>query len=179
MELVIYGDFNCPFSALASDRAARLEATGHVTVDWRAVEHDRSLPLDGRPVNTARRAELEREISLIREQLRPGESLVLHPPAVLINTATLTASYAAVAPPDRTHVRQRLFHAYWRDADIDDPAVVAGLPDPAEGTHIAEGWRSEWAALDRPIVPAMLLPDGHVSRGLGVLARLADYLDQR
>ena len=32
MRLVIYSDFNCPFSALANDRAARLEATGRVVV---------------------------------------------------------------------------------------------------------------------------------------------------
>src|SRR5438309_11493539 len=53
VKLVIYGDFNCPFSALASDRAARLEATGRVVVEWRAVEHDPSIPAEGRPVDRA------------------------------------------------------------------------------------------------------------------------------
>jgi hypothetical protein len=30
MRLVVYGDFNCPFSALASSRVARLELAGFV-----------------------------------------------------------------------------------------------------------------------------------------------------
>lgn len=72
MELVIYGDFNCPFSALASDRAARLEGTGRVIVEWRAVEHDPSIPAEGRPVDRAVRAGLEREIGMIRDQLPTG-----------------------------------------------------------------------------------------------------------
>jgi DSBA-like thioredoxin domain len=179
LELVIYGDFNCPFSALASDRAARLEATGHATIDWRAVEHDRSIPSRGSPVDAVRRIEFEREIAVVRDQLRPAESIVLEPPTVFINTATLNRSYAAVAPQDLSHVRQRLFHTYWRGgADMDDAATIAGLPGPAEGARIADRWQAEWAALDRPIVPAMVLPDGHMSRGLGVLARLADHLEE-
>ena len=181
MELVIYGDFNCPFSALASDRAARLEATGRVTVDWRAVEHDRSLPADGRPVDSAERAVLEGEIGMIADQLRPGESVELHPPAVLVNTAALTASYAALAPEHRPHVRRQVFDAYWRRGiDIRDLAATGDLPAPPTGAATADHWRTEWerSTAGSPIVPAMLLPDGHVSRGLGVLKRLADYLDQ-
>jgi hypothetical protein len=49
--LVIYGDFSCPFSGLAIDRAARLEATGRAVVEWRAVEHVASIPTEGRPVD--------------------------------------------------------------------------------------------------------------------------------
>jgi len=92
VELVIYGDSNCPFSALASDRVARLEATGRAVVEWRAVE----------------------------------------------------------------------------------------LPVPAMGAATMDRWRTGWerSTLGSSIVPAMLLPDGHVSRGLGVLRRLAGYLDE-
>jgi hypothetical protein len=43
MTVIIYGDFNCPYSYLASQRAGRLREAG-VAVDWRAVEHDRRLP---------------------------------------------------------------------------------------------------------------------------------------
>lgn len=179
LELVIYGDFNCPFSALASERAARLEATGRAIIDWRAVEHDRTIPPTGSPVDAARRRDFETEIDVVREQLRPGESLGLQPPTVLINTATLNASYAALAPEDRPRVRQRLFHAYWCDgAHMDDPAITASLRAAADGTALAGRWQGEWSALNRPIVPAMLLPAGGVSRGLGVLAHLADYLGQ-
>ena len=50
MRLVIYGDFNCPFSALASDRAARLERAAVAEVDWRAVAHDLRIPTVGGPI---------------------------------------------------------------------------------------------------------------------------------
>ena len=46
-DLVVYGDFNCPFSALASRRVDRIEAQGRARVDWRAVEHDEQIPRTG------------------------------------------------------------------------------------------------------------------------------------
>jgi 2-hydroxychromene-2-carboxylate isomerase len=45
--LVIYGDFNCPYSYLASQRADLLCRSGHAAVDWRAVEHDPGLTVTG------------------------------------------------------------------------------------------------------------------------------------
>jgi hypothetical protein len=36
-------------------------------------------------------------------------------------------------------------------------------------------WRDTWHGLERPMVPMLVLPDGYVSRGLGALARLADF----
>ena len=38
--VVIPGDFNCPFSALANARAGRLAAEGRLQVDWCSVEYD-------------------------------------------------------------------------------------------------------------------------------------------
>jgi len=43
MTAVVYGDFNCPYSYLASQRADLLSRAGALMVDWRAVEHDRGL----------------------------------------------------------------------------------------------------------------------------------------
>ena len=48
--LTIYGDFNCPFSALASVRADVLIAAGGYEVEWRAVQHDTAIPVAGEPV---------------------------------------------------------------------------------------------------------------------------------
>ena len=42
--LTIYGDFNCPFSALASARADVLLAAGGHEIDWRAIQHDTGDP---------------------------------------------------------------------------------------------------------------------------------------
>ena len=46
MNVIVYGDFNCPYSYLASQRADLLSRAG-IVVDWRAVEHDRGLPVTG------------------------------------------------------------------------------------------------------------------------------------
>ncbi len=57
VRLIIYGDFNCPFSALASARATELEARDLVEIEWRAVEHDPSIRDTGEPVTAERKAE--------------------------------------------------------------------------------------------------------------------------
>ncbi len=41
MDLTVYGDFNCPYSYLASQRVDALARSGRAEVEWRAVEHDR------------------------------------------------------------------------------------------------------------------------------------------
>ena len=50
-KLIVYGDFNCPFSALASARVGYLERHGFADVDWRAVEHaGHDWPGKGQPL---------------------------------------------------------------------------------------------------------------------------------
>ena len=39
MKVIIYGDFNCLYCHLASQRADRLVRAGTANVEWRAVEH--------------------------------------------------------------------------------------------------------------------------------------------
>jgi predicted DsbA family dithiol-disulfide isomerase len=177
MDLRIYGDFNCPFSRLASWRAARLEAAGIATVDWRAVEHDPAVPAAGQPVVGALADEIASELDQIRGLLREGESPDLALPPLRPNTAASTAAYAAVAPDGRGAAREALFSALWgRGLDIGDPEVLGDLGLDGRDPELAAAWRSEWLGLDRPIVPVMALPDGRVSRGLGALQRLADLL---
>jgi hypothetical protein len=46
---------------------------------------------------------------MIGGRLRPGEALVLQPPTALVNTAAPTESYVALAPENRSRIRQEVF----------------------------------------------------------------------
>ena len=74
-------------------------------------------------------------------------------------------------------VREELFRAYWQEGlNLGDPAVLEAMGLAASAPGTARAWRGQWLALDRPLVPIMVLPDGYVSRGLGALARLGDLV---
>jgi hypothetical protein len=177
MQLVIYGDFNCPFSALASSRVARLEQAGAAHVDWRAVAHDLEIPAQGEPVARANAHAYQAELDQVRGLLRPDERLALRLPAVRSSTVATTDAYAATEPRSRSRVRVDLFRAYWEEGtDIGDPVVLSTKGLEPRNPALAAEWRSEWLLLDRPLVPMMRLPDGYVSRGLGVLARLSELI---
>lgn len=166
MKLVVYGDFNCPYSALASARIDALERAGAAEVEWRAVQHDASMPADGRPVEGDLRTELEREIDEIHGLLRAGETFDLKPPAVRPNTANASRMYAARPGDD---LRRRLFAWAW-----DQGPEVEGAE---ENTEVSGRWQREWDAIEKKMVPLLVLPDGYISRGLGALKRLADMID--
>jgi 2-hydroxychromene-2-carboxylate isomerase len=172
--LLIFGDFNCPFSALASARAAELEQRGDMIVEWRAVVHDTTVPRRGEAVTAERRAAFEQELAQIRDLLAPGEGDRLRVPTIRVDTTAATDGYAACPPADRAQLRQRLFAAYWeRGENIGDPRVVRRLCGTRREEALAASWRRDWLTqTPQPIVPMMVLPDGYVSRGLGVLTRL-------
>jgi hypothetical protein len=65
MKIVIYGDFGCPYSYLASLRADALLESGVAEIDWRAVAPDR-----GRPGGS--RDELGRDLAAISLYAQPG-----------------------------------------------------------------------------------------------------------
>jgi hypothetical protein len=181
MDLVIFGDFNCPFSALASTRADELERRGIARVDWRAVEHKPEIPPGGEPVDGELRAELDEEVENVRELLVGDEEFATRWPAVRPNTRAAIERYAGVEPARRAAVRGELFRRYWGlgedlgDARVLDDVVVVGAGAGDAGT--AEAWQREWNDLGQPVIPTLRLPDGYVSRGLGALRRLAEMLD--
>jgi DSBA-like thioredoxin domain-containing protein len=176
MYLVIYGDFNCPFSALASARAERLERSETARVDWRAVEHDPDIPLAGDPVEGVLADEIAGEVEQVRGLLRPDEDLALRRPPRRSNTRAAVETYAATDPERRRTVRAELFERYWaRGQDIGDRHVLAEvgvLRAPDTMSH----WRKEWLGLGQPIVPAMRLADGRAIHGVEALIRLGDLL---
>jgi predicted DsbA family dithiol-disulfide isomerase len=178
MRLVVYGDFNCPYSCLASSRIDVLAQRGLADVEWRAVEHDPDIPAPSEPVHGELAAMLDREVGEVRGLLRPGEDFSIRRPSFHPNTAAAIAAFAAAPSGDQHELRRHLFAALWSDdRDIGEPAVVrelAGTSTGADAERRVEGWRSEWLRLERRVVPMLVLPDGYVSRGLGALARLAD-----
>ncbi len=177
LELVVYGDFNCPFSALASRRAAQLERAGIARITWCAVEHDPDIPDHGTPVEGALMADLDRELEQVRSLLVAGDGdVALRRPPVRANTRIATAVYASTEPSLRATRRAEIFRRYWSDQD--DLLAEAGPGEITEsGRATAAAWHDEWQVAGAPMVPVMRLPDGYVSRGLGALRRLAELRD--
>jgi predicted DsbA family dithiol-disulfide isomerase len=174
--LTIYGDFNCPFSALASVRADVLLAAGAYEVDWRAVQHDTAIPPAGEIVEGDTAAGLADEIAVIADLSEHDVRLHLLVPPVRSNTAASCAAMAA-AGDDAHRLRRRLFAAVWAEGrNLGDTAEVARLGGVGCDDVAARQWQYEFEALARPITPTLVLPDGHVSRGLGALARLAELV---
>jgi DSBA-like thioredoxin domain-containing protein len=166
VNLVVYGDFNCPYSALASARVDVLLGTGDHEIEWRAVQHDADMPEAGLAMEGEARAELEREVEEVLGLLRDGESFALTVPDVRPNTARASRAYAAKPQPD---IRRRLFAWAWGTGE--------GPEDLPEDADEAARWQRTWDAFEKKMVPMLVLPDGYVSRGLGALKRLADMID--
>ncbi|MGQ0434342.1 MAG: DsbA family protein [Microthrixaceae bacterium] len=175
--LVIYGDFNCPYSCLASFRADRLVDAGIAEIEWRAVEHDPSIPVPSNPAEGELCTMLDREVAEVRGMLQAGEVFPIERPTVQPNTARAVAAYAAADVSERDRLRRSLFSALWFDG-LDTGALEVlrrlGAEPTAAAPPLVSTWRDAWQGLDRHLVPMLVLPDGYVSRGLGALARLAD-----
>ncbi len=172
--LTVYGDFNCPFSALASVRADVLMAADAYEIDWRAIQHDTGIPAAGEPVEGDTAAQLASEVATILDLSERDGRLHLGVPTVRSNTAAASAAFAA-AGDDADRLRRRLFAAVWVEGrNVGDPAELDRLDAVGRDVAIAGRWQAEFEALPRPITPTLVLADGYISRGLGALARLAD-----
>lgn len=111
--IIVYGDFNCPYSYLAGRRVDALQRLGRVEVEWRAVEHDPHLPVTGTPSGPDA-AMWERELAEVASLARPGERPPATVPALISNTRAAVAAYAeAVGDGVQDAVRRALFDAIW------------------------------------------------------------------
>jgi predicted DsbA family dithiol-disulfide isomerase len=175
--LTIYGDFNCPFSALASVRADVLLAAGTHEIDWRAVQHDTEIPTVGEPVEGGTAIELAAEVSTIFDLSDRDVRLQLVVQPVRSNTAAASAAFAAVGD-DADRLRRRLFAAVWAEGrNLGDRAELDRLGAAEQDSVTALRWQHEYEALPQPITPTLVLPTGYISRGLGALARLANLAE--
>jgi 2-hydroxychromene-2-carboxylate isomerase len=175
-QLTIYGDFNCPFSALASVRVDLLRATGSYEIDWRAVQHDTTIPATGEPVAGDALAELTDEVARIVALSAHDVRLRLAVPPVRSNTAAASSAFAA-CDGDAHALRRRLFAAVWAEGrNLGEPGELFDLGAVGRDDDTARRWQEEFEALPRPTTPTVVLPDGYISRGLGALARLAGFV---
>ncbi len=110
--MIVYGDFNCPYSYLASQRADQLARAG-TEVDWRAVEHDRCVPRTGGRAGSDRSAAAA-ELAEVATLALPGERVPAGPPILVTNTQAAVAAYAeAVSDGVADDLRRRVFAAIW------------------------------------------------------------------
>jgi hypothetical protein len=170
VNLTIYGDFNCPFSALASAKVDVLLARGD-QIEWRAVQHDTTIPEAGEPLDGDSALALAAEIATILQQ---DAAIHLRVPPVRSNTALACAAFAA-AGADGPELRGRFFAAVWEEGrNLGSTAELRRLHAGGHDLAGARRWQDQFDALSHPMTPTLVLPDGYVSRGLGALARLAE-----
>ena len=159
MTVIVYGDFNCPYSYVASQRADLLSRMG-TAVDWRAVEHDRGLAVTGGNPDQ-HRAAWDRELTEVASLALPGEHVPGAPPRLISNTKAAVAAYAeAVSDGVADELRRRLFAAIW----------VQGLhlssADAVRRLITAVMWPAEDITdrLASPDFPSLLLRDTDLAR---------------
>lgn len=206
MGTIAYGDFNCPFSYLASWRTDLLVGTD-AAVEWRAVEHAPGTPLTGQRLDDDGFRRLAEEWRQVQELLLPGEELPGRPPTFLPSTRAAVAGFAEAAGAGvADQVRRLLFRAYWVDGlDIGNPEILRALlaapiraghatsaplrefgyavspgrgPITSDGYRRIRAWRTEWQALGDPVIPA-LVERGAVTTGVPALLHLGDAVEDR
>lgn len=159
MTVIIYGDFNCPYSYLASQRADLLSRAG-VAVDWRAVEHDRGLPVTGSRSDSDQ-ATWDRELAEVASLALPGEHVPDRPPVLISNTQAAVAACAEAASDGVAgELRCSLFRAIWvqglhLSSAYEVRRLVTGVMWPQE--DITD-------RLTSPDFPSLLLRDPDLAR---------------
>jgi 2-hydroxychromene-2-carboxylate isomerase len=162
MSVIIYGDFNCPYSYLASQRADLLSHPGPASVDWRAVQHDRGLPLTGSR-SDGDRAAWDRKLAEAASLALPGEHVPAGPPTLISNSQAAVAAYAEAASDGvADELRRHLYLAIW-----------------AQGRHLSSAYEVRrlitavmWPTEDitdrlaSPDIPSLLLRDPDLARSL-------------
>jgi len=143
--IVVYGDFNCPWSYLAFRRTRVLAAAG-LQVDWRAVEHDPRTPARrGNP--SVPFAALQEEMDRVLALLLPGEELPYDLAGFVPRTGAAVAAYAeSYVAQAATRVRRVLFESFWMHGiDIGDAGVLRTLlTDELSGTAVAGEPVRDW-----------------------------------
>jgi 2-hydroxychromene-2-carboxylate isomerase len=128
MSVIVYGDFNCPYSFLASQRVDALALGGVQGVEWRAVEHDPAMSLVGVPSGPDAKR-WEDELAEVASLALPAERPPGGVPQQISNTSAAVAAYAeAVSDGVAGQLRRELFAEVWlRLHNISSPNQVRKL----------------------------------------------------
>lgn len=204
--IVLTGDFTCPWSYLASRRAALLAGAG-VDVDFRVVEHDPWQPrrfMD----SSLRFHQLQREIEQVVGLLLPDEELPYALAGFMPRSRAAVSGYAeAYAAAVGPQVRKLLFEAFWvNGVDLGDARIVrtllvdairsgssssealrewgyavdvTGGPITATGWHLMHAWRDDWTSAGKETVPMLRVDDGEPSYGEDAVEWLGSELVRR
>jgi 2-hydroxychromene-2-carboxylate isomerase len=200
-QVVIYGDFACPWSYLASQRSDALEAAG-VSVDWRAVEGCLH-PWDTR-ASRQRLKQVRDAIPEVLAVLGPGESFPTSIARYTPCTAAAVSAFAEGCAAGRsTVIRGLLFDALWvHGADLNNANTLRRLTAPvlmdsASPSAVVREWgmvpdvtgapvstaawslRREWASAWQHIQSAgtpWLLVDGRPTFGSDAVAWLGNLV---
>jgi 2-hydroxychromene-2-carboxylate isomerase len=175
---VVYGDFGCPLSYLASTWCDELTKRGALEVEWCAVQHDPGIPRRGRKIDEVLDLDLTQHVDEAIERFAVcGRRKVALPP-ILPNTSLAIGVLAGEHGPSARRLRRSIFAALWRDGlDLgrwEQLDRVRTTPLRADFTRAAR-WRRSWDGYDRPELPAIVLPTGAVLQQHDALA----YLDSR
>jgi len=115
LSLIVLADFDCLSCYLASRRVDALHAAGG-DVDWRAVEHNPQLPVDGQRLGATARHMLTGDAEQLSGVLLSGERLPWVMPAIVPKTQAAVSAYAeAYGAGVGDDVRRLLFTLYWAE----------------------------------------------------------------
>jgi predicted DsbA family dithiol-disulfide isomerase len=168
--IIVYGDFNCPYSALASRRVDELLRAGSVEIEWRAVEHEPEIPAEGRPVD---REKIRAEFDDIAGLLRPGEEFTPVVPDVYPNTHGASQVFSTWEDEAAHFYRRRAFDAVWIDGRNISDVSVLGEAGVGQREPRADAWQRGWEDIGQGIVP-LLVVGGEIVRGKDALGRLIE-----
>jgi predicted DsbA family dithiol-disulfide isomerase len=175
--LLVYGDFNCPYSALASRRVDELLRIGAAEIEWRAVEHEPELPPEGRPVEGEFLKKLRGELDEIAELLRPGEDFAPELPEIYPNTRDVSQVFSTWEDEAAHFYRRQAFDALWLGGRNISDVSVLGETGVGQREPLADAWQRKWEDIERRIVPLLVIDD-EIVRGKDVLERLGLLLDE-
>ena len=166
--LIVYGDFNCPYSYLASQRIDRLIGRGP-DVEWRAVEHDRTIPVSGGQPDPD---QVRRERDEIRTLVRDGERAPARLVGTRTNTAAATSAYAEAVSDGCQHaLRRRTFEEIWTQGrnlstGYEMRRIITTVMDypaawpPRSGGEIPRNWHGDSDDMIIRRMGGTIAPDG-------------------